>query len=119
MAAKIFIVQLPGGRSSLGKLVSLTCLKSRFSWIQTIGVYKVHKNESFRLKFMNIATKPLKCHFKSIGFHHPLDGVTNPKYKLLHFIQLTKFFCKEKKAQEFDWDRCSPQALCLWLILFH
>ncbi len=30
-----------------------------------------------------------------IGLHHPLDGVTNPKYKLLHFIQLTKFFCKK------------------------
>ncbi len=44
MAAKIFIVQLPEGRSSLGKLVSLTCLKSRFSWIHTIGVDKVHKN---------------------------------------------------------------------------
>jgi hypothetical protein len=35
---------------------------------------------------------------KPIGLHHPLDGVTNPEYKLFCFIQLTKFFCKEKKA---------------------
>ncbi len=25
-----------------------------------------------------------------IGLHHPLDGVTNPEYKLLHF--LNKYF---------------------------
>ncbi len=29
------------------------------------------------------------------GLHHPLDGVTNPKYKLLCFIQLT-FFAKRR-----------------------
>ncbi len=50
--------------------------------------------------------------------HHPLDAVNNPEYKLLRFIQLTKFFCKEKKALAFNWDRCCPLALCLWLILF-
>jgi hypothetical protein len=33
---------------------------------------------------------------KIIGLHHPLDGVTNPKYKLLHLIQLTFFFQKEE-----------------------
>jgi hypothetical protein len=54
-----------------------------------------------------------------IGLHHPLDGVTSPEYKLLHFIHLTKFFCKEKKAKTFNWDRCCHRALCLWLILFH
>jgi hypothetical protein len=32
----------------------------------------------------------------SIGLHHPLDGVTNPEYKLLHFIQLTNFFAKRR-----------------------
>ncbi len=31
-----------------------------------------------------------------IGLHHPLDGVTNPKYKLLHFIQLTFSLQKEE-----------------------
>jgi len=54
-----------------------------------------------------------------IGLHHPLDGVTNPEYKLLHFLQLIKFFCKEKKALAFSRDRCWDLALCLQLILFH
>jgi hypothetical protein len=31
-----------------------------------------------------------------IGFHHPLDGVTNPEYKLLLFIQLTNFLLREE-----------------------
>jgi hypothetical protein len=56
---------------------------------------------------------------RSLWLHHPLDGVTNSGYKLLHFIQLTKFFCKEKKALAFNWDRCCHLELCLWLILFH
>ncbi len=41
-------------------------------------------------------------HFKQpilIGLQHPLDGVTNPKYKLFHFIQLTKFFAKRRRHQ--------------------
>jgi hypothetical protein len=54
-----------------------------------------------------------------IGLHHPLDGVTNPEYKWLPFIQLTKCFCKEKNALAFNRDRCCHLALCLWLILFH
>jgi hypothetical protein len=54
-----------------------------------------------------------------IGLHHPLDGITNPEYTLLCFIQLTKFFCKEKKALAFNQDRCCHLALCLRLILFH
>jgi len=49
---------------------------------------------------MNISTKPLKYHFKSIGLYHSLDGVTNPKYKLLRFIQLTNFFAK-RRSQKF------------------
>jgi hypothetical protein len=28
-----------------------------------------------------------------IGLHHPLDGVTNPEYKLFRFIQVA-IFCK-------------------------
>ncbi len=54
----------------------------------------------------------------STGLHHPLDGVTNPQYKLLHFIQLT-FFCKKKRALAFNRDRCWHLMLCLRLILFH
>ncbi len=48
----------------------------------------------------------------------PLDGVTNPKHKLLHFLT-TKFFCKENKALAFNRDRCCHLVLCLQLILFH
>jgi hypothetical protein len=33
---------------------------------------------------------------KPIGLHHPLDGVNNPEYKLLHFIQLTNFLQREE-----------------------
>jgi hypothetical protein len=40
-----------------------------------------------------------------IRLHHPQDGVTNPEYKLLRFIQLTIFY-KEKKALAFNQDRC-------------
>jgi hypothetical protein len=32
----------------------------------------------------------------TIGHNHPLDGITNPEYKLLHFLQLTKFFAREE-----------------------
>ncbi len=31
-----------------------------------------------------------------IGRHHPLDGITNPEYKLLHFVQLTEFWQREE-----------------------
>ncbi len=52
-----------------------------------------------------------------IGLHHPLDGVTNPKNKLLCFIQLT--FFKKESALAFKWDTCCHLTLCLRLILFH
>jgi hypothetical protein len=32
-----------------------------------------------------------------IGFHHPLDGITNPEHQLLHFIQLNNFFAKRRR----------------------
>jgi hypothetical protein len=35
-----------------------------------------------------------------IGLHHPLDGVTNPEYKLSHFIQVSNFL--EKNALAFN-----------------
>ncbi len=50
-----------------------------------------------------------------IGLHHPLDGITNPEYKLLHFIQLTIF--RKKEALAFNRDRwchlVSDRALLL------
>jgi len=54
----------------------------------------------------------------SIGLYHLLDGVTNPQYKMLHFLTIT-FFYKENKALAFNRDRCCYLALCLRLILFH
>jgi hypothetical protein len=53
----------------------------------------------------------------SIGHSHPLNGITNPKYKLLRF--LTTNFFKEKKALFFNWDGCCHVALRSWLIIFH
>ncbi len=52
------------------------------------------------------------------GLYHPLDGATNPKQKLLHFLT-TIIFYEEKKALAFIPDRFCHIALCLWLILFH
>jgi len=30
------------------------------------------------------------------GLHHPLDGITNPKYKQLHFLT-TNFLAKRRR----------------------
>ncbi len=54
---------------------------------------------------------------QAIGFYHPLDGVTNLKYKLLCFLTPNKKF--SKKALAINQDRCCHLALCLQLILFH
>jgi hypothetical protein len=54
----------------------------------------------------------------AIGLYHPLDGITNPKYKLFYFLT-TNVFCKEKKALILNLDRCCHLVLCLLLILFH
>jgi hypothetical protein len=32
-----------------------------------------------------------------IGLLHPLDGVTNPMYKLLHFVTTKYFFAKRRR----------------------
>jgi hypothetical protein len=40
-------------------------------------------------------------HLSAIGLHHPLDGVTNLKYKLLRFIQLTIFLQNEEGTSFF------------------
>ncbi len=51
-----------------------------------------------------------ECHYECwvifvIGLYCPPDGITNPKYKLSHFLT-TKLFCKEKKAIAFNRNRC-------------
>jgi hypothetical protein len=70
-------------------------------------------------KKLGIFHRVIKFRSELKGLHHPLDGITNPEYKLLCFIQLTKFFWKEEKALAFNRDRCCHLALCLQLILFH
>ncbi len=53
-----------------------------------------------------------------IGLYHPLDGVTNLKYKLLCFLTPNKKISK-RNAQAFNRDRHWHLVLCLQLILFH
>ncbi len=60
----------------------------------------------------------VKATFSTIGLCQPLDGGSNPQYKLLHF-SIILFFYKEKKALAFNRDRYCHLALCLRLILFH
>jgi hypothetical protein len=58
------------------------------------------------------------CALDSKGLYHPLDGITNPKYKLLHFLTII-IFTKKKKEPAFNWDRFCHLALCLWMILLN
>jgi hypothetical protein len=53
-----------------------------------------------------------------MGLYHPLDGITNLKYKLLCFLTPNKKNSK-RKALFFNRDRCCHLTLCLWLIHFH
>jgi hypothetical protein len=53
-----------------------------------------------------------------IRLYHPLDGITNLKYKLLCFLTPCKKNSK-RKTLAFNQDRCCQLALCLQLILFH
>ncbi len=54
-----------------------------------------------------------------IGLYHQLDGITNPKYKLFHFLTNITFFYKKKKALALNQERCCHLVLCLWQILVH
>jgi hypothetical protein len=81
--------------------------KSFFTIIYTCSLYYKH----IRLSCRSLSNA-------TIGLYHPLDGITNPKYKLL-ILLTTKFFCKEKKALAFNWDGCCHLALCFWLIISH
>jgi hypothetical protein len=70
-------------------------------------------------KLMNIKSEPNLTSYLtwSMGLYHPLDGITNLKYKLLYF--LTPIKNSKRKALAFNRDRCCHLAICLWLILFH
>jgi len=53
-----------------------------------------------------------------MGLYHPLDGDTNLKYKLLHFLTPNKKI-QRQKALAFNRERCCHLVFCLQLILFH
>jgi hypothetical protein len=38
----------------------------------------------------------------AIGLYHPLDGITNLKYKMLRFLTIKNNFCEQKKALAFN-----------------
>ncbi len=59
-----------------------------------------------------------RIHNTLMGLYHPLDVVTNLKYKLLHFLTLHNNISK-RKALAFNRDRCCHLVICLRLILFH
>jgi hypothetical protein len=52
-----------------------------------------------------------------MGLYHPLNGVTNLKYKLF-FLTPNKKNSK-REALAFHRVGCCHLAICLWLILFH
>ncbi len=53
-----------------------------------------------------------------MGLYHPLDGITNFKYKLLFFLTPNKKNIK-MKALAFNRDRWCHVVIPLQLILFH
>ncbi len=69
---------------------------------------------SMKLFFSSLTMMPKNLrtsgNFVPIGLHPPLDGITNPKYKLLHFLTTNVKFCKEKKALAFKWDKVLPSS---------
>ncbi len=91
----------------------LFCKKFLFKALEVPSVCS-NQNYAKCIFPMGIQILALKTHL--IGLYYTLDDITNPNYKLLHF--LTTIFCKEKKALAFNRDRCYHLALCLWSILF-
>jgi hypothetical protein len=45
---------------------------------------------------LQLTVNKRQVYLMSKVLHHPLDGVTNPEYKLLRSIQLTNFFAKRE-----------------------
>ena len=66
------------------------CLWERYMSVGTVHVC----GNAVRIKF--IAVPNGHKHFDLIGLYHPLDVVTNPKYKLFHFLTSTFFLQREK-----------------------
>jgi hypothetical protein len=60
-----------------------------------------------------------QLHFNPMGLYHPLDGITNLKFKLLYFFTPIKKNSKRKARLALNQDRCCHLAICLQLIIFH
>ncbi len=50
--------------------------------------------------FCLLLKKAVRKHVDEMGLDHPLDGITNPKYKLLHFLT-TNFFLQREEGTSF------------------
>jgi hypothetical protein len=81
------------------------CSKAKHSWLNMNRGYLNKGKAGWVLK-------------KLIGLYHPLDGITNLKYKLTCFLTINIKISK-RNALAFNWDRCFNLALCLRLIVFH
>jgi hypothetical protein len=70
-------------------------LSSNEGW--NVILYKKHTTTyfSYEVRYFRLLQHPQRWRVQ-IGLHHPLDGVTNPEYKLLCFIQLTIFLQREE-----------------------
>jgi hypothetical protein len=85
--------------------VKIFAKKDFFFWRKQDFFFEIVKViSSFRNLTNKIFLKMLKMrpsgnfNLKFIGLYHQLDGVTNPKYKFLHFLT-TKFFAKRGRCQ--------------------
>ncbi len=62
-------------------------------------LFKEHKNDKKlfdRLTFSTNSSSNSKIDELPIGLYYPLDGVTNPKYKLLYSLR-TNFYVERKR----------------------
>ncbi len=103
------------GNSIWQKCTKIWCLRKSVSLKHLIKISAellVKQNNIFCI------IVPAALHIAHTRLYHAPKGITNPKNKFMHFLTVN-FFCKEKKAQAFNRDRCCHLALCLHLILFH
>ncbi len=83
-----------------------TTLSRTLHWRTTVSILGCHRACIIKLfaALINTVTRQLY-----IGLYHPLDGVTNLKYKLLCFLTPNKIILQEKGGNQ---DRCCHLALC-------
>ncbi len=62
------------------------------------NIFLLSKTRVLEANWIHDFIKGTAC-FKmyAIGLYHPLDAVTNPEYKLLRFMQLTKYLAERRR----------------------